>query len=66
MSYNLVIVDSGEGTWHAVKYVFVFDCFQRAYLNYIEIRVYLYLYLTENGLFVFVLFEKSEFDPSPG
>ena len=35
------------------------------YLNHIEIRVYLYLYLIENCVFVFEYLGKSVFDPSP-
>ena len=48
-----------------VKYVFVFDSFHTTYLNYIEIRAYLYLYLIEKSVFVFAFLEKSVFDPSP-
>ena len=35
-------------TWPGVEYVFVFDSFQAAYLNYIGIRAY--LCLIENGV----------------
>ena len=48
-----------------VKYVFEFDSSLKAYLNYIAIRVYLYLYLIENGVFVFEFLGKSVFDPAP-
>ena len=50
------------GTRVGVKYVFVFDSFQATCLNYIEVTVY--LYLIENGVFVFVFFGKSVFDPN--
>ena len=52
-----------SSTRPGVKCVFVFDCFQRVYLNYIEIRTY--LYLIENGVFVFAFLQKKNvFDRS--
>ena len=45
--------------------VFVFDSSLRPYLNHIEARVYLYLYLIENSVFVFEFLGKSVFDPGP-
>ena len=41
-----------------VKFVLIFDSFQAAYLNYTEIRAYLYMYLIDNGVNICVLGTK--------
>ena len=46
-----------------VKYVFVFDSFHTTYLNYIEIRAY--LYLIEKSVFVFAFLKKKCIWPQP-
>ena len=46
-----------------VKDVFVIDHFQAMYLNYTELRAY--LYLIENGIIIFVFGGKGVLKPSP-
>ena len=44
-----------------VKYIFVFDCYRAAYLNYKEMRAYrhFYLLLIENGVFLLKFMGKA-------